>query len=54
MNTFGLNTYIIVVGDDTYTFQGYRHQLADFMRELAWDLGYDGFYKKGVKIYTKS
>lgn len=54
MNTFGLNTYIIVVGEDTYSFQGYQHQLADFMRELSWELGYEGFYKKDVKVYTIS
>lgn len=51
-NVFGLNTYLIVVGEDTYQFQGYQHQLTDFMRELSWELGYDGFYKKDVKIYT--
>jgi hypothetical protein len=52
MNKFGLNEYLIVVGEDTYQFQGYHHQLADFMRELSWELGYDRFYKKNVKVYT--
>ena len=52
MNTFGLNTYVVEIGDDVYTFQGYAHQFADYMRELSCELGYEGFYKKDVKIYT--
>ena len=35
MNTFGLNEYIIVVGDDVYELQGYAHDLATFMWELS-------------------